>query len=109
MTPIPEISVSCTECERLSVRTTQLEKRIEKLQDIRANKEFIDPIIALVQAVEPSCAKGLAKGLSVILTDFNHFILTGDFNIHIDNMTDDNAKELFGLWQHVKCLICGNM
>ena len=42
--------------------------------------------------------------LSVILTDFNHFILTGDFNIHIDNMTDGNSKEfssvldMFGLW-----------
>jgi len=31
--------------------------------------------------------------LSVIPTDFNHFILTWDFNIHIDNMTDGNAKE----------------
>ena len=45
--------------------------------------------------------------LSVILNDFNNFILTGDFNIHIDNMTDGNAKEfsslldMFGLWQHV--------
>ena len=45
--------------------------------------------------------------MSVISTDFNHFILTGDFNIHIDNMTDGNAKEfssvldMFGLWQHV--------
>jgi len=30
--------------------------------------------------------------LSVISTDFNYLILTGDFNIHIDNMTDGNAK-----------------
>ena len=33
--------------------------------------------------------------MSVILTDFSHFILTGDFNIHIDNMTDGNAKKSF--------------
>ena len=46
--------------------------------------------------------------MSVIATDFNPFILIGDFNIHIDNMTDGNAKEfssllhMLGLWQHVK-------
>ena len=45
--------------------------------------------------------------LSIILTDFNHLILTWDFNIHIDNITHGNAKEfssvldMFGLWQHV--------
>ena len=58
MSPNPAVSVSCTECERLSVWITQLKKRIETLQDIRANEEFI---IAPVQAVEPSCAKGLTQ------------------------------------------------
>ena len=53
MSPNPALSVSCTECERLSVRITQLEKRIEKR--IRASEEFIDYFIAPVQAVEPSC------------------------------------------------------
>ena len=61
MSPTPTILVSCTEWERLSVRITQLEKRIETLQDIRANEEFIDYITASVQAVEPSCAKGLTQ------------------------------------------------
>ena len=43
------------------MRITQLEKRIETLQDIHASEEFIDSIIAPVQAVEPSCTKGLTK------------------------------------------------
>ena len=34
---------------------------IETLQDIRASEEFTDSIIASVQAVEPSCAKGLTQ------------------------------------------------
>jgi len=61
MSPNPALSVSCRECEQLSVRITQLEKRIETLQDISANEEFIDSIIAPVQAVKPSCAKGLTQ------------------------------------------------
>jgi len=52
MSPNHAVSVSCPECESLSVRITQLEKRIETLQDIRANEEFIDSIIAPVLAVE---------------------------------------------------------
>ncbi|KAK0139813.1 hypothetical protein N1851_023256 [Merluccius polli] len=49
-----------------------------------------------------------AELLSVICTDYNFFIITGDFNIHVDNNIDTNAKELsalldtFGLLQHVK-------
>ncbi|KAK0134690.1 hypothetical protein N1851_029706 [Merluccius polli] len=49
-----------------------------------------------------------AELLSVICTDYNFFIITGDFNIHVDNNMDSNAKELsalldtFGLLQHVK-------
>ena len=49
-----------------------------------------------------------AELLSVICTDYNFFIITGDFNIHVDNNMDSNAKELsalldtFGLFQHVK-------
>ena len=42
---------------------------------------------------------------SVISTDLNHFILTGDFNIHIDNMTDGNVNFLL-CWT---CLVCGDM
>ena len=49
-----------------------------------------------------------AELLSVICTDYNFFIITGDFNIHIDNTKDANAKELcalldtFDLLQHVR-------
>lgn len=49
-----------------------------------------------------------AELLSIILVDAKLFIITGDFNIHIDNSTDNNAKELFALLdtfdltQHVK-------
>ena len=45
--------------------------------------------------------------LSVICTDYNFFVVTGDFNIHVDNNIDTNAKALddildtFGLLQHV--------
>lgn len=48
-----------------------------------------------------------AELLSVICTDYNFFIIKGDFNIHMDNNMDTNAKELcslldtFGLFQHV--------
>ena len=50
-----------------------------------------------------------AELLSVSCTDYNFFfIITGYFNIHVDNNMDSNAKELsalldtFGLFQHVK-------
>ncbi|RJG14928.1 hypothetical protein D4A39_16755 [Alcanivorax profundi] len=45
--------------------------------------------------------------LSVVCTEFNCIIITGDLNVHVDNVCDRNAKELcavletFGLTQHV--------
>ncbi|KAJ0002712.1 hypothetical protein NQD34_007861 [Periophthalmus magnuspinnatus] len=45
--------------------------------------------------------------LSVVCTDFDGLVITGDFNVHVDNVFDRNAKELssvletFGLTQHV--------
>ena len=45
--------------------------------------------------------------LSVICIDFDSLVITGDFNVHVDNVCDSNAKELnavletFGLTQHV--------
>ncbi|KAJ0023604.1 hypothetical protein NQD34_003503 [Periophthalmus magnuspinnatus] len=40
-------------------------------------------------------------------SDFDALVITGDFNVHVDNVFDRNAKELssvletFGLTQHV--------
>ncbi|XP_029902284.1 uncharacterized protein LOC115355565 [Myripristis murdjan] len=48
-----------------------------------------------------------AKLLSIVCMDFDCVLLVGDFNIHVDNLTDGCAKELlnildnFGLSQHV--------
>ena len=48
-----------------------------------------------------------AKLLSIVCMDFDCVVLVGDFNIHVDNLTDGCAKELlnildnFGLSQHV--------
>ena len=45
--------------------------------------------------------------LSVVCTEFDCIIITGDLNVHVDNVCDRNAKELcavletFGLIQHV--------
>lgn len=45
--------------------------------------------------------------ISIISTDFDSFIITGDFNIHIDHANDNTSKELtalfdiFDLVQHV--------
>jgi len=80
MSPNPALSVSCTGCERLSVRITQVERRIETLLEICASEEFIDSIIALVQAVEPSCAKGLTQ-------IFQHGI-TADVEPHTADLAD---------------------
>lgn len=50
----------------------------------------------------------LIELLSVICTDYNSIIITGDLNIHVDDNMDNNAKDLsalldtFGLLQHVK-------
>lgn len=50
----------------------------------------------------------LTELLSVICTDYDSIIITGDLNIHVDNNMDNNAKDLsalldtFGLLQHVK-------
>ncbi len=72
-----------------------------------------DPKVLLLIIYRPPRYPGkffdeFAELLSVICTDYNSFIITGDFNIHIDNNMDINAKELcslldtFGLFQHVK-------
>uniref|UniRef100_A0A8C5HYQ9 Reverse transcriptase domain-containing protein n=1 Tax=Gouania willdenowi TaxID=441366 RepID=A0A8C5HYQ9_GOUWI len=48
-----------------------------------------------------------AELLSVVCTEYNFLIITGDLNIHVDNNMDNTAKELyglmdtFGLTQHV--------
>lgn len=48
-----------------------------------------------------------AKLLSIVCMEFDCVVLVGDFNIHVDNLTDGCAKELlnildnFGLSQHV--------
>lgn len=45
--------------------------------------------------------------LSIVCTDFDGLVITGDFNVHVDNVCDRNAEELsavletFGLTQHV--------
>lgn len=45
--------------------------------------------------------------LSIVCTDVDGLVITGDFNVHVDNVCDRNAKELsavletFGLTQHV--------
>ena len=62
------------------MRITQLEKRIEMLQEICASEEFIDSIIAPVQVVEPPCAKGLTQ-------TFLHGI-TADVEPHAADLAD---------------------
>ncbi|KAF7648802.1 hypothetical protein LDENG_00151480 [Lucifuga dentata] len=70
------------------------------------------PGIFLVTIYRPpkNCAHFIddfSELLSIICTDFSSFILTGDFNIHIDNLNDNPAKEFcalldtFELLQHV--------
>ena len=72
-----------------------------------------DPKVIILIIYRPPRYSGkfideFAELLSVICTDYNFFIITGDFNIHVDNNKDSNAKELsalldtFGLFQHVK-------
>lgn len=47
-----------------------------------------------------------AELITVIVTDFDRVIITGDFNIHVDNQNDVQEfltiLENFGLTQHVK-------
>ncbi|KAF7644646.1 hypothetical protein LDENG_00218380, partial [Lucifuga dentata] len=70
------------------------------------------PSILLVTIYRPpkNCAHFIddfSELLSIICTGFSSFILTGDFNIHIDNPNDNTAKEFcalldtFELLQHV--------
>lgn len=58
MAQTPAKSVSCEECERLIERITQLEKKIESLQQIRESEQFIDSVAASMHLAEPANANG---------------------------------------------------
>uniref|UniRef100_A0A0E9TZ40 Endonuclease/exonuclease/phosphatase domain-containing protein n=1 Tax=Anguilla anguilla TaxID=7936 RepID=A0A0E9TZ40_ANGAN len=69
------------------------------------------PVLFLTIFCPPKKSSGFIDDftelLSKISTDFDCIVISGDFNIHIDNHTDTHARELislleaFGLSQHV--------
>uniref|UniRef100_A0A3B3HFB5 Reverse transcriptase domain-containing protein n=1 Tax=Oryzias latipes TaxID=8090 RepID=A0A3B3HFB5_ORYLA len=71
------------------------------------------PLLCIVMYKPPQHSQSFiddfTEMLSVVCTDFDGLVITGDFNVHVDNVNDRNAKELnavlktFGLIQHVSC------
>lgn len=65
-------SVSCMECERLTEKVVQLGMKIETMDEIRENEQFIDSLAAAVQSAEngQTFIHGITSNLEHPITGF---------------------------------------
>src|SRR5271156_2039631 len=78
------------------------------VQVISSSKSFVIATIYRPPGPLDNFLTELCDLISTLMARYNDFILTGDFNIHVDTVSDESSKKLFNLLknynlrQHVK-------
>ncbi len=75
---VPAKLVSCTECERLTERITQLEKKIETLHQICESEQFIDSVAVTIQGSDGQTffIQGITTNVEHLITDLADTLLS---------------------------------